>query len=139
MLKKQEITPDVFWREFEEKTNEKILSRALGKYISGWDEFDNKRWGGIWGLVIMTSGGFRFHSFPQYSWIDSFTHFMEKESPKEKTIFIEQEKIVKTEIIKETKWWKKIFSASPPLFVIQYTDEAGNKKRLTFEAEFGNF
>ena len=133
MLKKKEKAPDVFWREYEEKTGEKVLTRALGKYISGWDEFDEKNWGGIWGLIITTSGGVRFHHFPQHSWIDSFTKFAEKEAPKEKTIFLPQEKIKASEVIKETKWWKKIFSSSPPLFVVRYLDETGNEKQLVFE------
>ena len=135
-IKKEEKSIDEFWRDYEEKINEKVLTRALGKYISGWDEFDEKRWGGIWGLIITTTGGFRFHHFPQQSWIDNFTQFAGKDPIKEKTIFIPQDKIVQSEIIKETKWWKKIFTASQPLIVICYLDESGNEKRLVFEAEY---
>ena len=136
-LRKNEKSSDDFWREYEEKTGEKILSRGLGKYISGWDEFDEKKWGGIWGLLINTSAGFRFLHFAQYSWMDALTQFAQKEPPKEKTFFLPQEKIVSSQIIKETKWWKKIFAASPPQLVILYADEAGAQKRLVFEAEYG--
>jgi len=135
-LKKEEKSAEEFWRDYEEKINEKVLTRALGKYISGWDEFDEKRWGGIWGLIITTSGGFRFHHFPQQSWIDNFTQFAKKDPPKEKTIFIPQEKIVESETIKETNWWKKIFTSSQPLIVIRFSDEAGSEKKLVFEAEY---
>ena len=135
-LKKEEKSADEFWREYEEKINEKVLTRSLGKYISGWNEFDEIKSGGIWGLIITTSGGFRFHHFPQQSWIDNFTQFAKKDPPKEKTIFIPQERIVESEMIKETKWWKKIFAASQPLVRIRYLDESGNEKRLVFEAEY---
>jgi len=139
LIKKNEKPPEVFWREYEEKTGEKVLSRGLGKYISGWKEFDEKNWGGLWGLVITTSGGFRFHHFPQNSWIDSLTdRFIEGDPPKEKTIFIPNEKIASSQLIKETRWWKKILSPSAPQFVIRYTDEAGREERLLFEAEFVN-
>ena len=136
-LKKDEQSPEDFWREFEEKTGEKVLSRGLGKYVSGWKEFDEKKWGGIWGLLITTSGGFHFHHFAQNSLIDAFTtRFAVNEPQKERTIFIPKEKIASSQLIRETKWWKKILSPSVPRLVIHYTDEAGKEARLLFEAEY---
>jgi len=136
LSKKADTSTDEFWREYEEKTGEKVEARGLGKYISGWDEFDQKKWNGIWGLIVTTSGGFRFHNFPQNSWIDAFTHFTAKESPKEKLIFIPEEKIKSSEVIKEKKLWKKIFLPSPPYLVIKYLDEAGSERKLIFETEY---
>ncbi|MCL2806095.1 MAG: hypothetical protein FWD26_09165 [Treponema sp.] len=130
-LRKEEKSADVFWQEYEEKTGEKVLTRALGKYIGGWEEFDNKKYSGIWGLIITTSGGFRFHHFPQNSWIDSLTGFAQKEPPEEKTIFVPQENIVSTDIMEETRWWKKIFSPSVPRFFVNYRDF--EQKRMIFE------
>ena len=135
--KKPEKSPEDFWREYEEKTCEKVLSRGLGKYLSGWDEFDKKKQNNIWGLIITTSGGFRFHHFPQRSIFDALTTFAATETPKEKTIFIPQNKIIATDEFKETKWWKKIFSFSTPRIVIKYTDDDdGKEKQLVFEAEY---
>ena len=136
LTKKTEKSTDEFWREYEENTGEKVVARGLGKYVSGWNEFDEKKWNGIWGLIVTTSGGFRFHNFPQNSWIDAFTSFAVKEPPKEKTIFIPQGKIVSSETIIERKWWKKIFTPSPPHLFITYLDDAGNKRKLVFEAEY---
>jgi len=133
---KEEKSPNAFWQEYEEKTGEKVLSRGLGKYISGWNDFDEKKWGGLWGLIIKTSGGFRFHHFPQHTWIDAFTTFAKTDPPKEKTIFIPQENIISLDYLIEKKWWKKLFSPSPPQLVIKYTDETGQEKRLLFEAEW---
>ena len=133
--KKTEKTTDNFWQEFEEKTGEKVLSRGLGKYISGWKEFDEKKWEG-WGLVIQTTGGFHFHHFPQYSWIDNFTRNTENETIKEKTLFISKEKIISADTIKETKWWRKIFSSLQSKLVIRYIDETETERRLVFEADF---
>jgi hypothetical protein len=135
-FKKQDQSPNEFWREFEEETGEKVLSRGLGKYISGWQEFDENKRGGLWGLLITTSGGFRFRHFPQNSWIDAFTRFAEKEPPKEKSIFIPKGKIASSQMIRETRWWKKILSHSPPQFVVCYMDEAGREMKLVFEAEY---
>ena len=134
-FKKENKSSDTFWQEYEEKTGEKVLARGLGKYITGWDEFDEKKWGGIWGLVIKTSGGFRFHHFPQNSWIDVLSRrFSDTEQVKEKTIFIQKEKIISIQVIKETKWWKRVFSPLPPQLVVQYSD--GSEKKMLFEAEF---
>ena len=134
--KKSEKTPDIFWQEFEEKTGEKVLARSLGRYVSGWEEFDARKQTSIWGLIIATSGGFRFHHFPQISWIDAFARFGSQEQPKEKTIFIPRERIVSADLIKETKWWKKILIPSPPHLVIQYKNEAEEKKQLILEVEY---
>ena len=144
LFKKDKESPDAFWREFSEKTGETVLARGLGKYVCGWDEFDNKQLSGLWGLIINTSGGFRFHHFPQNGFFDSLTQlaFNEKEPPKEKTIFLPREKIVSQKIIKEEKWWKRLISNSTPQLVITYRDETSEKsvdesvKKLVFEAEY---
>lgn len=134
--RKKEQSTDSFWREYEEKTGEIVLARSLGKYISGWEEFDSRKWNSIWGLIIATSGGFRFHHFPQQSWIDAFTRSSGQDAPKEKTIFIPKDKIISARLIKETKWWKKIFNYSPPQLVIQFRDGTGNERQLLLEADF---
>jgi len=139
LFKKDEKSPDEFWREYEEKTGEKVLARGLGKYVSGWDEFDKNRWSGLWGLVINTSGGFRFHHFPQNSFFDALIHLAanEKEPQKEKTIFLPREKIISQALIKEEKWYKRLFIRSTPRLVINYIDESGKtEKKLVFEAEY---
>ncbi|WP_461247031.1 hypothetical protein [Treponema sp. R6D11] len=142
-FKKDEKSPTAFWREYEEKTGEKVLARGLGKYVCGWEEFDKKGWNGLWGLIINTSGGFRFHHFPQNSIFDALTQFAAntKEPPKEKTIFIPKEKIISQKIIKEEKWYKRLFSRSVPQLIVYYRDELLNEstekdKKLVFEAEY---
>jgi len=134
--KKEEKSPDDFWREFEKKTGEKVLARGLGKYIRGWDAFDEKNHGELWGLVIKTSGGFHFHHFPRNSWFDAMTRFAGSDPPQEKTFFIPNEKITASDIIKEEKWYKRIFLSSPPRLVVRYNDESGNEKQILFEAEY---
>jgi len=104
--------------------------------VSGWEEFDSNRLTSIWGLIIASSGGFRFHHFPQRGWLDSLIVSGGREEPKERTIFIPKEKIISAGIIAETKWWKKIFSPSPPHLVIDYHD-GDNTRRLLLEVEIG--
>jgi len=147
-FKKEEKSSDTFWQEFTEKTGETVLERGLGKYVSGWEEFDKDKRGGIWGLVINTSGGFRFHHFPQYTLpIPGIAPFLvtlsadSKDKPKEITIFIPKEKIISKKIIKEEKWYKRLFCSSAPQLVINYRDETpeesgGKDKKLIFEAEY---
>lgn len=137
MFRKNEKNADDFWREYEEKTGERVLARSLGRYVSGWEEFDRSGWGGIWGLVIATSGGFRFHHFPHVSWLDALTRFSGGgEAPKEKTIFISRELIRSAALFKETRWWKKILSPSSPRLVIRYRTETGEERELILETEY---
>jgi hypothetical protein len=126
---------DKFWQEYEEKIGEKILARGLGRYISGWDEFDRQGWTGLWGLIIASSGGFRFHHFPQQSWLDAI-NFSRREAPKEKTFFIPNENIVSLKLKEEQKWWKKIiFTSSPQLFV-NARETQDNELTLILEVDF---
>jgi hypothetical protein len=96
-------TPDDFWRKYEEQTGEKVLARALGRYISGWEEFDSRGWNSIWGLIISTSGGFRFHHFPQTNWLAALANFSNDDAPKEKTFFIPREQIICAKLIEEKR------------------------------------
>ncbi|MCL2276831.1 MAG: hypothetical protein FWC21_02940 [Treponema sp.] len=138
--KKEKKSVDDFWNEYEISTGEKVIERSLGKYIKGWDEFDEKKYNDIWGLVITTSGGFRFHHFPKHSWIDAFTAgFSAKEQPKEKTIFIPNDKIFSVKLIIEKRWWVKLLTSCPPRLVIKYNEDSGSEnageKQLIFEIE----
>ena len=134
-MKKKE-DPDSFWRDYEEKTNEKVLANSLGRYIQGREEFDSRGWTNLWGLTIASSGGFRFHHFPQAGWFTSLTGHAGREAPKEKTFFIPKEKIISLRSIEESRWWAKIFSASAPRLIIHYQDEMENEQQLTLEVDF---
>lgn len=133
-LSNTDETQNDFWLEYEEKTGEKVTARCLGQYVSGWEEFGNLT--SIWGLVIFTSGGFRFHHFPQQNWLESMIRTTGgKKSPKEKTIFVPKEKIKSIRIIEELKWWKKIFSSRWPMLIIRYLDETESERQLLLEAD----
>ena len=136
LVKRNQKDAEDFWREYEEQTREKVLARSLGRYISGWEEFDSKEWTSLWGLIIATSGGFRFHHFPQTSWLTALSNSGNNNAQKEKTFFIPKEKIISAKIIEETTWWKKIFWSAPPQLLIDYRDGAENTKQVLLEVEF---
>ena len=128
--------PDDFWLEYEQKTGEKVISRGLGQYVSGWKEFDGQPGNPMWGLLIATSGGFRFHHFPQINWLSALTRLgSADEPPKEKTIFIPRDRIVSAVLNRETKWFRKLFSPVTPRLVIRYLDETGTERELLLNAE----
>ena len=135
--KKQDRNPDDFWREYEEKMNEKVLARGLGRYSSGWEEFDSKEWKDLWGLLIISSGGFRFHHFPQQNWLQALTVHGNAEGSREKIIFIPKEIIISAEILEEKRWWAKILTTCPPVLIINYRGQTGGEKKLCLKAEFG--
>jgi len=136
-MAKKRKNPNDFWRDYEEKTGEKVLARSLGQYISGWDEFGDLSANPLWGLIIATSGGFRFHHFPQANWLTLLARFgSDNEPPKERTIFIPGEKIITVELFKETKWYRKFFFHDIPRLFICYRDEAGNEKELLLNADY---
>ena len=134
-FKRNDKNPDDFWREYEEKTGEKIIARSLGQYVSGWDEFGDSGRNPLWGLIIATSGGFRFHHFAQANWLSALLG-SGGEAQKEKTIFIPREKIINAKLIRETRWYMKLLSPGVPRLTIRYLDETGAEKELLFYAEY---
>jgi len=133
-MPKQKSRED-FWREYEEKTGEKVLARCMGRYVSGWDEFGDMTRDPLWGLIIATSGGFRFHHFPQTNWLASVFRSGD-DLPKEKNIFIPHDKIICAELVKETNRFKKIFFSNVPRLLVSYSDETGIEKQLVLFAEY---
>jgi hypothetical protein len=125
--------PEDFWQEYETKLGEKILARSLGHYLSGWEEFDNAGLTSIWGLIISSPSGLRFHHFPQQSWFKSFGR--NPESAKEKIIFIPKERIVSVLLTEESHWLKKILGSSTPKLVVNYRDNAEVERQLLLEAD----
>jgi hypothetical protein len=120
--KKQETDPARFWKEYGEKYGETVLAYTLGQYLSGWEEFNMP----LWGLLIATSGGFRFHHFPHEGWIQALSRLSSGgEAPREKTLFIPKDRLVSAELRVEKSWWKKILLPRSPRLVIRYGDNGG--------------
>jgi hypothetical protein len=135
-LKKQDKSADDFWREYEEQTGEKVLARTLGQYISGWKEFDETGMP-LWGLAIVTSGGFRFHHFPQQNWLDALIRPPPVSgTPKEKTLFIPGGCIISAALQSETRWWKKLLNPGLPLLKIRYRCGEEPEKELLIQTEY---
>jgi hypothetical protein len=138
MARQKERSPEEFWRDYEQKIGEKVLARSLGRYLSGWDEFDDdgSRGNPLWGLLIVTGGGFRFHHFPQVSWLDALSRLNSSwETPKEKTFFIPRDRISSAEPRIEKNRWKRLFAPGLPLLIIRYRDEDGQERELLAETD----
>jgi len=125
--------PAVFWREYEAKHGEKVLAHSLGCYQRGWEEFE----GPLWGLLIATDGGFRFHHFPHEGWIRALARISGGggEEPTERTIFIPSERLRSAELLMEKSWIRKLLTARPPQLGIRYSTEAGGEGFLLAETD----
>jgi len=111
--------PAVFWEDYEKKHGEKVLAYALGKYVAGWAEFAEP----LWGLVIATAGGFRFHHFPHEGWFQVMTRTaVGGEAPQEASLFIPRSALTGAELRRESSWWKRLLVFSPPCLAVHYRD-----------------
>ncbi|WP_010263729.1 hypothetical protein [Treponema primitia] len=132
MFGKKNVDPDEFWKKYEAALGEKVHSYALGQYLSGWPEYDYP----LWGLLIATSGGFRFHHFPHEGWLQVLSRASTGgDPPKEKTLFIPRDHILQAELRVEKSLFKRIFFAKSPLFVLRYTDSTGAEAEFIAEAD----
>lgn len=106
-----------FWADYEKRYGEKVLAYVLGKYLSGWPDYSYP----LWGLLIATDGGFRFHHFPHEGWLQALSRVTTgSEPPREKTIFIPRDRILSAELRFEKRWWKKLLAYQPPVLAIRY-------------------
>lgn len=122
-----------FWAGYEKEHGEKVLSHSLGRYTSGWMDWKNT----LWGLLIATDAGFRFHHFPYEGWIQALSRTTTGggEAPKEKTLFIPLKHIKSIELICEESWWKRLIFARPPVCALNYTKDDGGTGRLLLETD----
>ncbi|MDR2870537.1 MAG: hypothetical protein LBV04_08810 [Deferribacteraceae bacterium] len=126
MSEEQDIAE--FWQDYENTYGEKVLAFHLGSYLRGYATMPTS----MWGLLIATDAGFRFHHFAQESWLSVLSRTSSRKGAKEKTAFIPKEKIISVEYQAPKSLLKKILTASRPLFVLRYYDE---EKEYEFVAE----
>jgi hypothetical protein len=132
MAGKKNTDPEEFWKHYEAALGEKVLSFSLGQYLYGWAEYDLP----LWGLLIATSGGFRFHHFPHEGWIQALSRIgAGGDAPTEKTIFIPRDRILRVELRREKSLLKRIFMASQPRFILRYRDNEGAEAVFVAEAD----
>jgi len=121
--------PAVFWRDYEAKIGEKILRYDFGHYRSGWDEFTSD----LWGLVIISEGGFRFHHFPHESWFGSLTRGGGEVTQTEKTLHIPKSSFVSIELKQEKSLLRRIFTPIMPQMLLNYRKVDGTDGVLICE------
>jgi len=136
MFYQTEENPDKFWQEYELKTGEKVLAKSMGYYLSGWEDFDSQGLIGVGGLIIASSGGFRFLYMPPNHWTQDFAFFRRREKPEEKSFFISGENIISAQCVVEKRWWIKLFFPTTPKILIMYRDETGNERQLSLKSDF---
>jgi hypothetical protein len=128
----KQMDPDVFWKQYEAALGEKVLAYTLGQYLSGWAGIDRP----LWGLLIATDGGFRFHHFPHEGWIQALSRLSTGgDAPTEKTLFIPRDRILAVELRREKSLLKRIFVASQPRFILRYRDSDGAEAEFAAEAD----
>jgi len=125
--------PAVFWASYEKEHGEKVLAHSLGRYSSGWMDWEYT----LWGLLIATDAGFRFHHFPHEGWIQMLSRASSGsgEPPTEKTIFLPSSEIKSIELKSEKSLWKRILFARPPILVIEYSLNGAASGRMLFETD----
>jgi hypothetical protein len=136
MAGNKHLDPDQFRKTFEARWGEEILAYELGRYLSGWKEFDDNPAGPLWGLLVVTGGGLRFHHFAHENWLEALTRIgTGTEGPKEKTLFIPAGNILEVELKIQESWWKRLLFSTPPLFLLRYRDSEGREKILKVDTE----
>ena len=121
-----------FWRDYESKIGETILAYCLGKCIKGSKDLNPP----LWGLLIVSSGGFRFHHFPHENWFQAMNRAsFGGEIPQEKTLYVSKERLLWADIKTEKSWWKSLLFPEPPLFLVRYFTEDGIEAELVAESD----
>jgi hypothetical protein len=130
--RQKQTDPQEFWKSYEAQLGEKVLAFALGQYLSGWEEFDLP----LWGLLIATDAGFRFHHFPHEGWLQLLSRVSSGgDAPKEKTIFIPRDRILSAELRIEKSILKRIIFPNAPKLIIHYQNANGGEGEIAAETD----
>jgi hypothetical protein len=126
------ISPEQFWRNYEEKLGEKVLGYCLGRYISGWETFAPD----LWGLSIVTASSFRFHHFPHENWFAVLTRStMGGSPPEEKIIAVPRAHILGAVFMREKNFFKRLFFSPQPRLVLRCKKDDGSETELIIEGD----
>jgi hypothetical protein len=129
--------PETFWRDYEAQHGERVEAFTLGRYLSGWDELPEP----LWGLLIATDGGFRFHHFAQESWFGGLSRGSSgkgpsgKGAPKEHAFFIPKGWILQAELRQERSWIRRLITGSQPTLAIRYAKPGSAEALLLAETD----
>jgi hypothetical protein len=128
------VDPAEFWKDYETQLGEKVLGYCLGRYLRGWDSYPDP----LWGLNIVTSAAYRFHHFPQESWIGALARVTSGgKAPEEKIIVIPRDKILCAAFKREQKLWRRILFNVQPRLCLSYRREDGAHAELVVESDAG--
>jgi len=120
-----------FWSEYGERIGEEVLAYSMGRYIKGWP---GER-GPIWGLLIASKGGLRFHHIPRNNWLDSLLRGGTATAPQEKTFFAPSDRLLSVEVWREKSRLKQIFAYQPPRLIVRFLDEDGDEREFIAEGD----
>jgi hypothetical protein len=130
--RKKQQGPEEFWKGYEQKIGQKVLSYSLGQYMGGWDEYKSP----MWGLVIAAEGAFIFHHFPHEGWLQALSRTATGgEGPTERVITIPRDKLVDVRIEKQAGWLRRLFAYRPPRLVVRYRKADGSEGALIAETD----
>ena len=129
---KKDTDPAEFWKDYEAQTGETVLSYCLGRYLRGWDAYQEP----LWVLNIVLSGSYRFHHFPHEGWIEALARVTRGgKGHEEKIIVIPREKIYAAAFVREPKLLKRILFSTRPWLSLKYRRDDGSEAELIVESE----
>ncbi len=133
---KPNLGVESFWKEYAEKHGETVFAHSLGRYIGGWADDPDTLRTPLWGLIIATSGGFRFHHFAQDSVVSTLWRLNGgRDSSKELEIYIPKLSIINIDFYKEGSAWRRLLFATPPQLTLNYRDENEAKRILRADGD----
>ena len=130
---KQDQEVKAFWDKTEEELGEEVIVYAMGRCLSGCAEADSITQ--IWGLFFLTERALYFRHFPRQNWFSSLTSGSKGSADKEIYFSVPMDRIKGVELHRESSFLKRLLSATPPVFALEYVEADASLQTLRFFVE----
>lgn len=123
-----------FWDKTEEELGEEVIVYTMGRCLSGCGDVDVR--GQIWGLFFVTERALYFRHFPRHSWLDSLVSGSRSAGGDQEIYFsIPMNRMQSVSLNREASLLKRLLSATPPVFSIDYIEADASVQTLRFFLE----
>lgn len=121
---------ELFWREFEKTTGERVLAKAMGQWL---DPPSQKE--GMWGLLVLTDRSFHFMGQKSGNWLAGLFSLRGRADGDSVKFSVPRDDLLSLEEPKPGFWGRLLGPAFPRITLLWRPSEGSGEARGVFEVD----